>query len=809
MAAELTPIITSITLDLAETNNFDFVKAVQGDNETRYLYITLLNESIPYEINCESIVLRGTKPDGTGVFNYCTLSENGEVIVELTEQILAVPGIGSYEIALYGQAEVNEETDVLTTFPFRIVVDKANIDAEVITSTNEFKAITEIMGNAETLKKSLDTIQEAKESALQSKEDAALSATNAKTSETNAANSANITSTKAEEAAASADDAKTYKTNAGSYADSAAISASNAANSSANASRSAGGAAAYAGTASTKADEAANHATEAESYAHGGTGTRENEGIDNAQYYYQQSKSISESFAGALRPMGTVAFANLPPLSVAAEGDMYNVSDEFTTTVNFKEGSGNIIPAGSNIYKTADGYWDVLAGSPVTGVKGNAESSYRKGNVNLTKENIGLGNVPNVKTNDQTPTFTQAASRTNIGSGEKLSVILGKIAKWFSDLKTVAFTGSYSDLTNKPTVPAAVAVKGNSESSYRTGNVNLTPANIGALPLSGGTLTGDTVISKGAEFDAAYHAANPLVRGAFLAGKAGTLGIWNNTHDKWLVFNDANGNGFLKGNADTATRAAYVGSDTKNNGLSVRAYTGTPSVSGSIFLQEDFDSKCVNVGIDGLGGTGVTKALRATQDGNGNNIADTYLARSGGTINGTIFMNTKSIVLANSGSTYQGELYCNGTTTNLSGINYLNLCSPGIQCRNHGNTGWAGISASSFTNQSSERYKENIQLMTEERARNILDIDIVTFDYKDGVVDTHQKDIPGIIVERIEKKFPDVVHYRDIDGENLPDSADYIKFIPYLIKMVQLQHADIHALKETVEKQNDIIASLL
>lgn len=33
-------------------------------------------------------------------------------------------------------------------------------------------------------------------------------------------------------------------------------------------------------------------------------------------------------------------------------------------------------------------------------------------------------------------------------------------------------------------------VKGNTESSYRTGNVNLTSANIGALPITGGTLTG-------------------------------------------------------------------------------------------------------------------------------------------------------------------------------------------------------------------------------------------------------------------------------------------------------------------------------
>lgn len=54
---------------------------------------------------------------------------------------------------------------------------------------------------------------------------------------------------------------------------------------------------------------------------------------------------------------------------------------------------------------------------------------------------------------DVTATFTEAASRINIATGEKLSVIFGKIKKFFSDLKTVAFTGSYTDLSNKPTIP--------------------------------------------------------------------------------------------------------------------------------------------------------------------------------------------------------------------------------------------------------------------------------------------------------------------------------------------------------------------
>lgn len=70
-----------------------------------------------------------------------------------------------------------------------------------------------------------------------------------------------------------------------------------------------------------------------------------------------------------------------------------------------------------------------------------------------TASDVGLGNVPNVSTNNQTPTFTEASTRNNIASGDKLSVIMGKIAKFFNDLKTVAFSGSYNDLTNKPSIP--------------------------------------------------------------------------------------------------------------------------------------------------------------------------------------------------------------------------------------------------------------------------------------------------------------------------------------------------------------------
>ena len=70
----------------------------------------------------------------------------------------------------------------------------------------------------------------------------------------------------------------------------------------------------------------------------------------------------------------------------------------------------------------------------VTGVKGDSETAYRTGNVNITKANVGLGNVPNVATNDQTPTYTAASANANLTSGEKLSVAMGKISRAITSL---------------------------------------------------------------------------------------------------------------------------------------------------------------------------------------------------------------------------------------------------------------------------------------------------------------------------------------------------------------------------------------
>ena len=53
-------------------------------------------------------------------------------------------------------------------------------------------------------------------------------------------------------------------------------------------------------------------------------------------------------------------FENLPIEGMAA-GDVYNISQEFTTDNRFVEGTGHKYPAGTNVCWTDTG-WDAMAG---------------------------------------------------------------------------------------------------------------------------------------------------------------------------------------------------------------------------------------------------------------------------------------------------------------------------------------------------------------------------------------------------------------------------------------------------------------
>lgn len=177
---------------------------------------------------------------------------------------------------------------------------------------------------------------------------------------------------------------------------------------------------------------------------------------------------------------------------------------------------------------------------------------------NITAEELrtalGVQNIPNVATNDQIPTFSQTTERTNISSGEKLSVILGKIKKWFSDLKAVAFSGSWNDLSDRPIIPTVgngkitinqAGVKKGEFTTNQSGDVSVNLDGGSNISLTNNLLA---TVSGVSALDAAV---GPVIQEQFdeLNDKLGletrenpndsTQAQWKNSNGDWVNFRKA------------------------------------------------------------------------------------------------------------------------------------------------------------------------------------------------------------------------------------------------------------------------------
>ncbi len=78
------------------------------------------------------------------------------------------------------------------------------------------------------------------------------------------------------------------------------------------------------------------------------------------------STAVSSQIGRVYKPAGTVAFAAIPTPSADVLGNVYNISDEFTTDDRFVDGAGQKIPAGTNVavVQVGEDYkLDVLAGA--------------------------------------------------------------------------------------------------------------------------------------------------------------------------------------------------------------------------------------------------------------------------------------------------------------------------------------------------------------------------------------------------------------------------------------------------------------
>ena len=156
------------------------------------------------------------------------------------------------------------------------------------------------------------------------------------------------------------------------------------------------------------------------------------------------------------------------------------------------------------------------------------------------------------------------------------------------------------------------------------------------------------------------------------------------------------------------------------------------------------------------------------------------------------------------GNTFQGMLFIFDSNGEYYGRFYENLEAISAN-RNYSLPNKSGIIQVSTS--SSRRVKENIKDMTEKEASKLLDVNIVKFDYI-GEFGGGLKDQFGVIAEDTVDIIPEAVMIskkydpnKPVDEDkNPPPSVDYRQFIPYLIKMVQIQEEKIQGLYEEIDE---------
>lgn len=342
--------IKEISLDLYHRKIIT-VEAKQYDKFSRYLLVTCLDQGTFFRLPPASVFafIRYRKADELSVFNQCVITNDGKILVELTEQMLAVPGNSIADLLIIGNdsesfdieppvigedGTIRTSGSILSTMKFCVNVIASPIENSELESSYEYDALNQLIlkattdykfvieqarAHAEAAKasaenaaasetnaanseqsalKSAQNALNSAQNAFNSEQNAANSAQNAFNSQQSAANSAELASAKAEDAADSAAASNTSANTSAQKAEEAAASAANADTAFEAARQKAAEATASADTAGQKAKDAADSAVRAESFAHGETGIRTGEDTDNAKYFYEQIKAKLKNCSG-------------------------------------------------------------------------------------------------------------------------------------------------------------------------------------------------------------------------------------------------------------------------------------------------------------------------------------------------------------------------------------------------------------------------------------------------------------------------------------------------------------------------------
>lgn len=243
----------------------------------------------------------------------------------------------------------------------------------------------------------------------------------------------------------------------------------------------------------------------------------------------------------------------------------------------------------------------------ITGITMNGQSKGNSGEVNLgtvltdgsdfapashtsdtqnphsvTKTQVGLGNVPNVSTNDQTPTWTIASALADLVSGETLSIAFGKLAKAVSSL--ISHIG---DTTSHVS------------SSDRT-NWNSKTSNVGTI--TSVKMNGTTVSSSGEADLGTVLTAHQDISGKAPnnhASTASTYGLGNSSYYGHLKLSDSTSSTSSTGGGVAATPAAVKAAYDASSGKATKA-TYTATLSSSSWATWSSTGKSQSITVSGI-----------------------------------------------------------------------------------------------------------------------------------------------------------------------------------------------------------------
>lgn len=511
-----------------------------------------------------------------------------------------------------------------------------------------------------------------------------------------------------------------------------------------------------------------------------------------------------------------------------------------TSYINSPAGSGSML----HLNKSEGNNWYAMVSTRTAGGGGWAIGNYSNENLQFiygTKANITSGTNSTTQVNLKPVAGTIAVHTATPTSGQ---VVISDGTD--GGVKTSGYTIAKSVPSN------AVFTDNNTTYTFATGDAN---GQIKVTP-SGGSAQNVSV--KGLGSNAYTSTAYAPLSGASFTGKVRVK--YSDSNNFSLVLGDSDG---TAGGLVIYGASYYGAFKEGSTALTANRTYAMPNKSGTLALTSDLSSYLPLSGGTITGNLLVKAYIRATNNivstGNVQGITRLIAGAHSAEVDGTTYAKAGSVRLYGASGTYYAEIKPNtmsadrtitlpASTCTIMGNNggtftgdvtiapssdtgtlALGASSSGgggqlnIFFQSSGAKKYAAVKANTDMtanrivtlpattgtlsySSSSRRVKKNIRDMTEDEAKKLLDIDIIKFDYKEFWNDG-KKNQSGLIAEDVIKIIPEAVHIRKdydpnqpVDEEfNFPPEVEYTKFVPYLIKMIQIQENRINELEAEIK----------